>query len=91
MKNEKKKFRGKRAGQVQSLPFRRENYLIFTLGLVIIVFGFIALAQPPWDSFFSLTLAPILLVVGYCVVIPIAILYKKRFKEDNQEVDISSS
>jgi len=26
----------------------------------------------------SLTVAPILLVIGYCIIIPIAILYQKK-------------
>ena len=90
MKKEKKHYRGKRARQIQSLPFRRENYLIFAFGLVVIILGFIALAQPPWDSFSSLTLAPILLVFGYCVVIPVAILYQKKEKESKADEDVSS-
>jgi len=29
------------------------------------------------NSFQSLTLSPVLLVIGYCVIIPISIFYKK--------------
>jgi len=61
-------------------PFKRENYIIFGAGLLTIILGYIALAQGPWNSFWSLTLAPILLVLGYCVVIPLAILYRKKEK-----------
>jgi hypothetical protein len=61
-----------------SLPLNSRNYLLFLLGIFIIIIGYAALSQGPWNSFWSLTLAPILLVLGYCVIVPIAILYRKR-------------
>lgn len=78
--NVKKKYlpRGKKAIK---MPLSRENYMIFGIGLVVLVIGFIFLAQGPWDSFWSRTLAPIVLVIGYCVIIPAAILYSKKRKD----------
>jgi len=57
-----------------TLPFTKRNWTLFFLGLAVIVLGYIFLRIPPAEGFFSLTLAPILLVIGYCVLIPIAIL-----------------
>ncbi len=54
------------------LPFGRRNYLFFGLGLVVLVVGFIALGMG------SITLAPILLVLGYLVIIPLAIILKPQ-------------
>ena len=34
--------------------------------------------QPPVDGFLSLTLAPILLVIGYVFLIPMALLMKSQ-------------
>ena len=82
-RNDVKKRRGRSIRKDDSLPLVSRNYLLFGLGLVVIVIGYFFLSKGPWDSFWSLTLAPILLVVGYCVVIPIAILYRK--KERNKE------
>jgi hypothetical protein len=65
-----------------SLPFVKANYLLFALGLFLLVVGYVALSQKPWNSFLSLTLAPILLVLAYCVLIPLAILYKKKEKKE---------
>ena len=84
-KKEKKKFKGSMAKKSGALPFHSENYILFGIGLLLIVIGYIALSRGPWNSFWSLTLAPILLVLGYCVVIPIAILYRKRKKEKETE------
>jgi hypothetical protein len=52
------------------LPFGRKNYLLFGIGALVIVAGYVALAGG------SITLAPILLLLGYLVVIPWAILAK---------------
>jgi hypothetical protein len=68
----------KQALQKPHLPFTSINYWLFALGVAVIIIGYFALAQPPADSFMSLTVAPILLVVGYCVIIPVAILYQKK-------------
>jgi hypothetical protein len=50
------------------LPFTSKNYILFAIGLLVIVLGYITL------GYGSITLAPILLVLGYCVIIPIAII-----------------
>ena len=36
------------------------------------------MSQPPVDGFLSLTLAPILLVIGYVFLIPMALLMKSQ-------------
>ncbi len=76
-KTPKKRDRSRRNVQTQ-LPFDKMNYGLVGLSLVIILVGYIFLTIGPWDSFSSLTVAPILLVIGYCITLPIAILYKKK-------------
>ncbi|MFH1942011.1 MAG: hypothetical protein ABIL68_07875 [bacterium] len=83
---DKKKFKGMAAKKGTALPFVKENYYLFGIGFLVIVIGYIALSRGPWDSFSSLTLAPILLVIGYCVVIPVAILYRKKQKKSQNEM-----
>ncbi len=53
------------------LPFGRKNYIIFGLAALVIVAGYIALSRG------SITLAPILLLLGYLVLIPWGILAKQ--------------
>jgi hypothetical protein len=60
----------------QPFPFTRKNWTIFALGIGVIVLGYVFLSIPPADGFLSLTLAPILLVAGYCILIPMTILAK---------------
>jgi len=71
--------------QVESLPFTKMNYQILAGGIVTIVLGYLALAQEPWDGFLPLVVAPILLVLGYCVIVPFGILYRKRAETPNGE------
>ncbi|MFQ5627495.1 MAG: hypothetical protein ACE5I1_01945 [bacterium] len=72
----KTKTRKKQKSIEKSLPFTRQNYIIFAVGILLVIAGYIALAQGPYNSFSSLSIAPVLLVIGYCVVIPFAILYR---------------
>jgi hypothetical protein len=61
-----------------ALPFTKLNYEIIGAGLLSIVLGYIALSQEPWDGTMPIVIAPILLVLGYCVLIPVGILFHKR-------------
>jgi len=55
-------------------PFGPKNYYIFGAALLVIIIGYISLASG------SITLAPILLVLGYCVLIPISIMIDGKRK-----------
>ena len=55
-------------------PFGPRNYYVFGAGLLVIILGYITLATG------SITLAPILLILGYCVLIPVSILISGRRK-----------
>jgi hypothetical protein len=52
------------------IPFGKKNYVIFGAAAVVILAGYLALSRG------SITLAPILLLLGYLVLIPIGILAK---------------
>ena len=58
--------------------FNKTNYLIFLVGILLIVGGYIIMALGEVDSFQSITLAPILLFLGYVVAIPIALIYRSK-------------
>ncbi|NOY78697.1 MAG: DUF3098 domain-containing protein [Calditrichaeota bacterium] len=60
------------------MSFTRRNYQLFIIGLLVLTIGFVFLSIGPWDSFWSRTLAPVILVIGYLVVIPWSILYQKK-------------
>jgi hypothetical protein len=70
-------------------PFGKKNYVLFAISLVIIIVGYICLGygDDP-NNPISLTLAPILLVIGY-LSIPFAIMARGRtepaYKESAEE------
>lgn len=63
----------------EGLPFTKMNYYIFAAGLLAIILGYFTLSRG------DITLAPILLVLGYCVIIPIAILYRGKESSPSTE------
>ncbi len=88
MKERRDKILNKRKSRKTGSPlsFSKRNYQIFALGVLVIIFGYVSLSKGPVDSFWSLTLAPILLVIGYCLIIPVAIFWKpKKQQEMNQQ------
>jgi len=75
----------KQQSKKSSLPFTKENYYLFFAGLGIILIGYVCMATPPVNGFLSLTLSPILVCIGYLVVIPVALLYRKRENENSNQ------
>ena len=53
----------KRKAPSVTLPFSKKNYQILGLGLIMIILGYVALSQSPWDGTMPLVVAPILLVL----------------------------
>ncbi len=68
----------------EKLPFGKENFLIIGAGVVVIIVGYLALAKGPIEGFLPLFLAPMLLVLGYCVIIPLGILFRKSYLKVDQ-------
>ncbi len=69
----------------EGIALNPQNYLIAGVGVLLIIISYTFLAQPPVDSFWSLDLAPVLLVIGYCIIIPIAIMYKGKRSASDEE------
>jgi len=86
---EKRRSRRSRAKAKKSgnLPFTKRNYQIFGLGIFVLVLGYLSLMRGPVDSFWSLTLAPILLVIGYIFIIPYAFLYSDKSGKQNPQAE----
>ena len=61
-----------------TLPFSNINYILFAAGLVIITAGWFLLRAG------HISVSPIMLILGYCVIIPLAIILKPGDKKENQ-------
>lgn len=89
-----KKSKSSKKKVVWEFPFTKKNYLIAGIGLATILIGYLlmstglggdyAVPHGTWNNPMAVTVAPILLVIGYCVIIPYAII--KYFPhKDNDE------
>ena len=63
-----------------ALTLTRTNYLLLAGAALLLIVGYLVMSIGPADSFWSLTLSPIILVIAYCVMIPLAILWKPKSK-----------
>ena len=61
-----------------SWSYDKENYIFFGAGVIIIILGYIIMASGDTNSFQSLSLAPVLLFIGYIILLPTALLYNKK-------------
>jgi hypothetical protein len=62
------------------MPFDRKNITIILAGVAVIVLGYIVMYVSPTMSDMALTVSPILLVLGYCVIVPFGIMAGVRSK-----------
>tara|TARA_B100000927_G_scaffold65228_1_gene51421 strand:+ start:126 stop:395 length:270 start_codon:yes stop_codon:yes gene_type:complete len=60
-----------------SWPYKRKNYVLFGVGVFVIIMGYLIMFSGEVDSFQSLVISPLLLLAGYLVIIPMALLSKK--------------
>ena len=74
----KKESPRRRITREEHLPLGRENFIILGIGVAVIIAGYLAMIEGSVEGFLPLVLAPILLVAGYCVIIPLGIMYRKN-------------
>ena len=68
----------------ESWFFSTVNYYLFGIGLALIILGYIVMANGEVNSFQSLTVAPIILFVGYIIFIPAALIYRDKNLENEE-------
>ena len=63
-----------------SWSFSKKNYFLFIVGIIFIIIGYFIMALGETYSFQSLSLSPVILTIGYLILIPSALLYKDKEK-----------
>ena len=69
---------GGASGRAFHMPFEDKNVIIILIGVGIIGLGYLLMSMGDVMGFTSLTLAPIVLCIGYLVVVPYGIMYGPR-------------
>ena len=67
-----------------NIYWEKTNYLIFGLGILTIIIGFYFMSQGDWNSTSSLVISPILLFIGFVVIVPASIFYRKQIEEKTE-------
>lgn len=65
-----------------SFPLEKENFVIIGIGIVLLVIGYFLMSENSVDGFMPTVIAPLLLVAGYCVVIPYGIMKKPKSERE---------
>ena len=65
-----------------SWDFSTTNYKIFGIGVLTILIGYYLMWTGDTTSSQVVKLSPVVLVIGYCVIIPISIMYKSGVDSD---------
>ena len=71
----------KQSGNIQLIEgwaFEKTNYILFIIGVLLIITGYFVMANGTVNSFQSLTLAPILHFFGYIILLPAALIYRSK-------------
>jgi len=63
----------------ESLNLKMKNYIVFGSGVFTIILGYILMSIGEHDGILSSKISPIILIIGYCILIPISIF--KNFKD----------
>lgn len=77
--------------KLKSSPFKdywkKLNYIFFLLGIGFLILGYFLMTQSPWDNPVSLSISPIVLLAGYVIIIPLAILFGNNKKKKNVSIE----
>ncbi len=73
-----------KSGVVWNFPLEKKDLVWLLIGVGIVILGYILLAtgiteEPAvvdgkWNNFVAINIAPIVLILGYCVIIPMALM-----------------
>ena len=68
-----------------SIYWKKENYLILIIGAVMLIIGYFVMSTGPWNSTPAIVISPIILLIVYILIVPAAILFRKKIRESKTE------
>jgi len=64
-----------------NMPFEQKNIIFILIGIGIVTLGYIIMGMSETMGFMALDVSPIVLLLGYLVVIPMGIMYGAHRKK----------
>ena len=86
-----KKIKRKKSHTITKVasPFKiywsKNNYYLLALGILVLIAGFYLMSIGNWDSTVSLYVSPFVLMIGYLLIIPSSILFRKKNNKQNTQ------
>jgi membrane protein YdbS with pleckstrin-like domain len=68
-----------------SIYWKKENYMILIAGAVLLIVGYFVMSIGPWNSTPAIVVSPIILLIVYILIVPAAILFRKKDKVNKTE------
>jgi hypothetical protein len=68
-----------------NIYWKKNNFALLFIGLLVITAGFVFMSFGAWDSFPSLFISPVILVIGYLIILPASILFIGKKDVENKE------
>ena len=68
-----------------SIYWKKENYMILIVGAVMLIVGYFVMSIGLWNSTPAIVISPIILLIVYILIVPAAILYRKKDKGNKTE------
>ena len=68
-----------------SIYWKKENYMILIAGAILLIVGYFVMSIGPWNSTPAIVISPIILLIVYILIIPAAILFKKKAEGNKNE------
>ena len=77
-----------------NMPFESKNIMFIVIGIGVVTLGYIIMGMSATMGFMALDVSPIILLIGYLLVIPMGIMYgahRKTVVIKTQETDAVSA
>ena len=68
-----------------SIYWTKQNYFILVTAAVLLIIGYFVMSIDPWNSTPAIVVSPIILLIVYILIVPAAILYSTKAKENKSE------
>lgn len=69
-----------------SIYWTKVNFIFLFAGILVISVGYYFMSLGKWDNPVALIFSPILLLVGYIILLPLSIFYKKKQTNTPEEL-----
>jgi hypothetical protein len=82
------KTKGTSGARPFNMPFEQKNIVFILIGIGVVTLGYLIMGMSETMGFMALDVSPIVLLLGYLVVIPMGIMYGSRRKKVVEQAQI---